>query len=622
MEHELNDDRNVVNAYRVILDFLSESSNDYFFFFDFRMERAFFSRNISRYYDLEGEEAEYTTTQEWIRIVYPWDVSKLKAEYTRLRTGEAQVHNMEYRIINRKGDVVWVNSRGKTQMDQDGKPRWAIGCLSEQSVDGRADSFTGALGMCPLKKECGRLLDEERDGFLLLVGVDDLKSINLKMGRSYGNAVLRHVADALIRAVNGTQRVYRTNGDCFAVALPEKDAKEAEAVFSRAKSQLEGECTMSGGCVPFRQYRVPDAETLYQYAENTLDHAKAQGKNRLLFFSAADYEKEIAALELKEDLISSVQNGFEGFSLRYQPQVYTGSYQLYGAEALLRYTSPRRGSVPPSEFVPILEQSRLIRPVGLWVLKTALEQCKKWRKMAPNFHISINVSYNQLCEDNIDTKVLDVVNGSGLPGNAVTLEITESMELLNYPHINELFLQWKKSGIEISVDDFGTGYSSLGRLKELDIDEIKFDRCFVNNIQHSAYNYRLLGNILELADSCQIRVCCEGVETQEELATLEELHPALLQGFLFSKPCTAEELEDRYLKPESPDYQARAALEQACRSQFHTPGVPAQANWSEDELAKVILEAENDIFYISDMDTYELYYVNPAGPAPSAPIPS
>ena len=398
MEHELNDDRNVVNAYRVILDFLSESSNDYFFFFDFRMERAFFSRNISRYYDLEGEEAEYTTTQEWIRIVYPWDVSKLKAEYTRLRTGEAQVHNMEYRIINRKGDVVWVNSRGKTQMDQDGKPRWAIGCLSEQSVDGRADSFTGALGMCPLKKECGRLLDEERDGFLLLVGVDDLKSINLKMGRSYGNAVLRHVADALIRAVNGTQRVYRTNGDCFAVALPEKDAKEAEAVFSRAKSQLEGECTMSGGCVPFRQYRVPDAETLYQYAENTLDHAKAQGKNRLLFFSAADYEKEIAALELKEDLISSVQNGFEGFSLRYQPQVYTGSYQLYGAEALLRYTSPRRGSVPPSEFVPILEQSRLIRPVGLWVLKTALEQCKKWRKMAPNFHISIVMDVSPFCD--------------------------------------------------------------------------------------------------------------------------------------------------------------------------------------------------------------------------------
>src|SRR5699024_8542847 len=138
------------------------------------------------------------------------------------------------------------------------------------------------------------------------------------------------------------------------------------------------------------------------------------------------------------------------------------------------------------------------------------------------------------------------------------------------PHINELFLQWKNSGIEISVDDFGTGYSSLGRLKELEIDEIKIDRCFVNNIQHSVYNYRLLGNMLELADSCQIRVCCEGVETEDELAALEELHPALLQGFLFSKPCAPRELEERYLRPDSPRYRARVERENAYRSQIHT----------------------------------------------------
>lgn len=607
------DGQYIADTCRNMLDFLNESTSDHYFFFDLKANQIHFSKNIGKNYPLMEHGQEYVTPQEWCRIVYPQDLPILRESYEKLRGGEKQIHRLEYRVINRQGDVVWISSRGKSQLDQQGRPLWVIGCISEVATNSRADGFSGIFGMNQLKRESRELLAGERDGFLLLVGVDDLKSINLKQGREQGNAVLRRVADALEHAADGKRRIYRTNGDCFAVNLPDADAKQAAAVFNRAQRLLEGLCTLSGGCVPFREYMVPDAKTLYQYAENTLDHAKAQGKNRLMFFSSEDYEKEIATLELKEDLTKSVREGFRGFSLCYQPQVLSGTYRLYGAEALLRYTSPRRGNVPPSEFVPILEQRKLICPVGIWVLDTALEQCRAWRKQEPDFHISINVSYTQLCEENIVQKVLDAVNRSGLPGDAVTLEITESMQLLDYPHINELFLQWKKSGIEISVDDFGTGYSSLGRLKELEIDEIKIDRCFVNNIQHSVYNYRLLGNMLELADSCQIRVCCEGVETEDELTALEELHPALLQGFLFSKPCTPHELEERYLRPDSPCYRARMEREHAYRSQLHISDIASAMDWSEDELAKVILEAENDIFYISDMDTYELYYVNPAG---------
>ena len=597
---------------RKILDFLNESTSDHYFFFDLKAERVYFSKSIRKNYPLMEHGREYVTPQEWIRMVYPQDLPMLREAYEKLRGGEQQVHRLEYRVINRRGDVVWISSRGKIQLDRQGRPAWVVGCISEAAAGSRADGLTGMLGMNQLKRESGALLDGERDGFLLLVGVDDLKSINLKRGREHGNAVLRRVAEVLEDAAAG-RRIYRTNGDCFAVNLPDAGAGQAAAVFARAQRMLEGLCTLSGGCVPFREYMLPDAETLYQYAENTLDRAKARGKNRLMFFSAEDYEKEIATLELKEDLTKSVREGFQGFSLCYQPQVRSGTYRLYGAEALLRYTSPRRGSVPPAEFVPILEQSKLICPVGIWVLDTALAQCRAWRRQAPDFHVSINMSYTQLCEEDIVQKVLDAVDRSGLPGDALTLEITESMQLLDYPHINELFLQWKNSGIEISVDDFGTGYSSLGRLKELEIDEIKIDRCFVNNIQHSVYNYRLLSNMLELADSCQIRVCCEGVETEDELAALEELHPALLQGFLFSKPCAPRELEERYLRPDSPRYRARVERENAYRSQIHTSDIASAVDWSEDELAKVILEAENDIFYISDMDTYELYYVNPAG---------
>lgn len=155
------------------------------------------------------------------------------------------------------------------------------------------------------------------------------------------------------------------------------------------------------------------------------------------------------------------------------------SYELYGAEALLRYHSPRRGDVPSAEFIPILEDSGLIYPVGLWVVRQALEQCARWRKVWPQFHISVNMSFRQLAINTVQADVLAAVKASGLPGSALTIEVTESMQLLDYPQINNIFRFWKGQGIEISVDDFGTGYSSLGRLKEMEVDEIKIDRCFI-----------------------------------------------------------------------------------------------------------------------------------------------
>lgn len=189
-----------------------------------------------------------------------------------------------------------------------------------------------------------------------------------------------------------------------------------------------------------------------------------------------------------------------------------------------------------NEVIPVLEQSGLICPVGLWVLREALRLCRRWRETFPEFHISVNMSYRQLEQASIAEDVLDLVNSSGVPGSALTIEITESMELVDYPQLNQLFCRWRRYGIQISVDDFGTGYSSLGRLKDMEIDEIKIDRCFVTNVQNSAYNYRLLNNTLDLADTSSVRTCCEGVDTVEELHVLRELRCSLVQGYLFAKP--------------------------------------------------------------------------------------
>ena len=356
------------------------------------------------------------------------------------------------------------------------------------------------------------------------------------------------------------------------------------------------------------QYNVPDSDALMQYAETAIETAKASGKNRLCFFSPEDYEKKLKALELRDELSDAIKTGFVGFSLAYQAQVRSESHEIFGAEALLRFESPRRGPVSPDEFVPVLEVSDLICQVGMWVLRTALAQCREWRRLMPDFHISVNMSYAQLANSSIEDDVLLAVRESGLPGSALTIELTESKQLINYPHLNEIIRAWKREGIEISVDDFGTGYSNMSRLSDMEIDEIKIDRCFVCGIERSAYNYRLVSNIVELADSCQMRICCEGVETATELAALENLHPTMYQGFFFSKPVPADEFR-RLLLNWNAQVEARGLKlpdEQLATAENCTAPLEAVC-------AKIILDADEDIYYLSDVDTYELYYLSRAG---------
>ena len=608
MEQSLH---NFMDSYASFLNQLSESTGDYYLFYNCEADTIFFSDNARLIFNIFPEDETCCSLEQWRSIADSRDLPKLRSVSDALFQGLQATYNLSYRVHGPKEQLLWVNSRGKCHMNSDGSPAYVLGRISTQQFPmDKGNPLLGPYSNQLLKQELTMLLNQGQEGFLLLVGVDNLKFINLKHGREYGDIVVRELSEYMSDLSSGGFHPYRINGDCFAISLIGFSVQQVTQAFRSLQERMAPRCTISGGCVSLNQYQVPDGGTLLQYAESSLDAAKANGKNMLSFFSPGDYEKKLSNLELREDLEQSIQSGFAGFSLDYQPQVRSESYDLFGAEALLRYCSPRRGSVCPAEFIPILEETDLIYPVGLWVIRQALKQCLLWRQHLPQFHMSVNMSYSQLSQAAIERDVVDILKESGLPGNALTIEVTESMELLDYPHLNNIFRTWKKHGIEISVDDFGTGYSSLGRLKEMEIDEIKIDRCFISGIQESAYNYRLLSNMLELADSCQIRVCCEGVETTAELSTLEELHSSLYQGYLFSKPLPADEFT-----AVMEQWEGRAqSLRKAEQSGTPTlPGSPLPFREKENEIARTILEAEDDIFYLSDMDTYELYYLNPAG---------
>lgn len=597
-----------------LLKILGESGDDYLFIWDLETDYVFFSGNLSQRYPLLRDGAGYCSIRQWYGIVYEKDLPELEKQAEQVRQGARKTYNLEYRLVDREGNRVWVKCRGQCQTDENGRPAALIGRVSDTALEQKVDQLTGAFNALRLSEDMDRILKAKIPCSLLLVGVDNLKHINLRHGREYGDQILCKIADTLEELIGAGLRIYRVNGDCFAVNLPVPESDKAEDIYQQLCGQMAKYCTLSGGVVSYQEHQNADSSALYQYAEDALDKAKRMGKNNLAVFSQKDYEEKLSTVELQEELHQSIKNGFSGFSLCYQPQIHAKNYALFGVEVLLRYQSPTRGAVSPVEFVPVLEQTGMICSVGLWVLKTALSQCQVWRRSIPELHISVNMSYVQLSKDEISSEVLSCLEESGLPGKALTLEVTESMQLQDYSYFNRLFYQWRQAGIEISVDDFGTGYSSLGYLKNLEINEIKIDRCFVSGIQHSAYNYRLLSNMVELARSSQIRVCCEGVETQEELAVLEELEPDLLQGFLFHRPLTPAEFERAYIQQDTPEYQADTALKQKLqRGKAHKKQPPKEDMRPTTETLESIVEALDEIVYVSDLTTYELYYVNAAG---------
>ncbi len=457
-----------------------------------------------------------------------------------------------------------------------------------------------------------RIFKAEIPCYLLLIGVDNLKHINLRHGREYGSQILCRIADTLEELVGAGLRIYRVNGDCFAVNLPVAEPGEVEEIYQQLRDRMAEHCTLSAGVVSYHGHPNVDSSVLYQYAEEHAGQGQADGKNiRWPSFPRRTTRKSCPPWSCRRSCTGAFRTAFPASPCAISPRSGPEATTLFGAEALLRYHSPTRGAVSPQEFIPVLEQTGMICPVGLWVLETALEQCRVWRETLPELHISVNMSYVQLSQKDISTQVLELLEKSGLPGDALTLEVTESMQLQDYPSFNRLFYQWKQAGIEISVDDFGTGYSSLGYLKNLDIDEIKIDRCFVSGIQHSAYNYRLLNNMVELARTAQIRVCCEGVETRGRAGGAGGAGAGPAPGLPASPAPHRAGVLDTYIRTRTPEHDGLPPGRRSfpdwsgARSSCPETCAPPPTRW------RALLEALDEVVYVSDLVTYELYYLNP-----------
>lgn len=543
------------DAIKRCLAAINQTTDDFLFVFEIKDGKLEFFGPINDTFEMNFAETNIGTFGEFLAIVHPADRKALCADVDKIRCGKKSVHNMDFRVINRLGNTVWVNSRGKVLRDENGEPYVMIGRMSEEALRHLFNPVTGLWNKTKLRGDLKQRLGSGK-GWLIFLGIPALPAINLSHGREFGNQLLVELANAL-EEIDGVEESYHIDNNNFAIVFREGSSIDVEKTYGQICQAMNEKCSVFAGAVPIDNSIFIDVSQLIDSANITLREASRGAGGQVVFFSADDINQRIRELTLLEELKESVQNGFEGFEVQYQPQLKSGNYELYGVEALLRYHSKVRGRVFPDEFIPILEQSGLIDPVGEWVLHTALARCKEWRKSIPELQVAVNFSSVQFEDPRLGEKIVDALKKAELPGSALTVELTESIQLNESKNYYNLIKYIKSYGVRFSIDDFGTGYSNLGYLKQLDVNEIKIDRSFVSEIEKNTYNYRLISNVIEFAKTNAIHACCEGVETARELSVLEPLQADFFQGYLFDKPCTVDEIEQKYIRCCSDKYQAR-----------------------------------------------------------------
>jgi diguanylate cyclase (GGDEF)-like protein/PAS domain S-box-containing protein len=513
----------------------------------------------------EGEIGD--RPEEWLDRIHDADRERVKGDIAAHQKGLTLHFESEHRMLHKDGSFRWMLSRGVAVHDASGNVLRMAGSQTDITEGKVSDPLTGLPNRLLFIDRVGRLVKytkRHKDHLfaVLFMDLDGFKMINDSMGHLIGDQLLIGAANRLEKCLRSTDTVARLGesftiarlgGDEFTVLLDHiKEPSDAKRAADRLMKAVALPFIL-GGREVFTSVSIgialsnstyEQAEDILRDADTAMYRAKSLGKARYEVFDADMRASVMARLQLETDLRHALERGeFRNF---YQPIVALASEEIVGFEALLRWQHPTRGLLAPQEFIPVAEETGLIRELGWWNLREACRQISEWRK-DPVAHshltVSVNLSAKQFLQPNLVADISKLLRELALPPEALKLEITESTVMADPSGAVEMLQQIKSLGIRLAIDDFGTGYSSLSYLHRFPLDTLKIDRSFISGMGDGGEGMEIAQTILPMANNLRLDVVAEGVETIQQVAMLKKLHCKYGQGFYFSRPLSAEGTE-------------------------------------------------------------------------------
>ena len=537
-------------------------ANDGLWYWDLKTDELYFSHRWNAIIGYEEDEMG-SRPDDWLGRVHFSDLKRLKLDILNHINGETEHFQSEYRIRHKDGTYLWVISRGLVGRDAEGKAVRFAGSLTDISQLKRAESrllhdayndrVTGLPNRNFLTDHIGRALERKRMNrsyrfAVAFLDLDQFKVVNDNLGHLIGDQLLAAVAERLRGCKLNSDLATRFGGDEFVLLWEGVDSQEdARAAAARVQQALAAPFQLSGHEVfttasigiTLSSGPYEKAADMLRDADIAMYEAKAKGPGESRIFSELMHAQTAKLWKLQNDLRRAVER--DELVLHYQPLVSAASGKIVGGEALVRWSHPSGKLVSPAEFIPLAEETGLIHDVGRWVLRNACHQIRAWRDQGLiHSRVSVNVSPNQLRQDDFADIVAGILAETGLDPRFLRLELTESALIDNEQQARSCLNALYDLGIRLTIDDFGTGYSSLVYLKRFNFDAIKISSTFLEGAPSDPNATALVTGLMSLAQSMNLDIVVEGVETPEQLALLRLHDCDLVQGYLASRPVAAD----------------------------------------------------------------------------------
>ncbi|GEA32768.1 sensor domain-containing protein [Clostridium diolis] len=541
---------------------ISEGSSDGLWDWDLSNDTVYISKEWSEMLGFEEQEIP-KYHKKWIERIHPIDIKKVTSNLHRCFKEKSQFYICEYRIKLKEGKYIWVSSKGKLLFNDKGEPVRVAGSHTDITEKKRMkeklerlvhyDQLTGTILRTAFMDRLKVSIEEaKKEGLKLSVmflDIDNFKIVNDMYGHHIGDLFLKKIAARLKACIRNADTLCRVGGDEFAILLPNLNSiDEADEI---ARGIIDSfNCTLivnkyklsSSISIGIAVY--PDngksGKMLLEKADIAMYKAKEEGKNNSRHFNNCMIGEINLRNNIRSDLKDAIGNG-ELF-LCYQPLIDARTKRVVRLEALIRWKHLKRGIISPADFIPVAEGTKLIIPIGEWVLNNAFKQLKEWYELGfKGFRLSVNASVVQLQKPEFAEVVSKILAEKGIFAKCIELEITESVLMDSVYNLSNNLNLLREQGVKISIDDFGTGYNSLKYIQKFGVDCIKIDRTFVSNVNDDI-NKKIINHIISLGHSINAEIIAEGVETKEQYEYLKEQGCDIIQGYYFSKPLLPEEV--------------------------------------------------------------------------------